>query len=216
MHGCDATKFITQLWNLPNLKKLSLDKTSLTALPGSVGRLRKLEVLTLSNNSLKTLPITLGFCENLKVLDLHGNNFRHIPAVVLQLTSLKDLKRLYNPLTERYNLQAPEYTMKHKRSTVSSNDTKKKVYNPRSLQTICTKSVFMSKIDYWKRACLGPLQCKILDKLAVEMDICDNCGTVVFRQGKLQCKSRSAKFSKSTFASKHPILHLVHQARTHI
>lgn len=165
------------------MKKLSLDKTSLTALPASVGRLWKLEVLSLSNNSLKTLPITLGFCENLEVLNLQNNNFRHIPAVVLKLSSLKELKRLHNPLTERYNMQGPEYIIKHTQEPTSKSKSEKQIFNPRTLQTICTKSVFAAKIDYWKHACLGPLQCKILDKLAVEMDICDNCGTVVFRQG---------------------------------
>lgn len=173
-----------QLWNLQNLKKLSLDKTSLTALPPSIGRLRKLEVLSLSKNSLKTLPITLGFCEDLKVLNLQGNRFRHIPAVVLELNSLKELKRLDNPLTERYNMHGPDYVIRHQRSMASSkNKDEKKVYNPRSLQTLCSKSVFTSKLDYWKHACLGPLQCKILDNLAIEMDVCNHCGSVVFVKG---------------------------------
>ena len=175
-----------QFWNLQNLKKLSLDSTKLKALPASVGRLRKLEVLSLAKNSLNTLPITLGFCENLSLLNLQGNNFRNIPAVVLELTALKELKRLDNPLTERYNMQGPRYVIEHRRDMYVSSSSKAntaKVFNPKSLQTLCTKSVFTSKLDYWKQSCLGPLQCKILDKLAVEMDICDNCGTVVFKKG---------------------------------
>lgn len=82
-------------------------------------------------------------------------------------------------------MQGPHYVIRHKYSRSSGDKDQKKVYNPRSLQTLCTKSVFTSKLNYWKHACLGPLQCKILDKLAVEMDICDNCGTVVFVQGAL-------------------------------
>ena len=174
-----------QLWNLQNLKKLSLDGTALKAVPASVGRLRKLEVLSLSKNSLKTLPITLGFCEKLKVLNLQRNHLRHIPAVVLELSNLTELKRLDNPLTERYHMPAPHYVLKHTRIAETENKNEKKVYNPKSLQTLCTKSVFTSKVDYWKQACLGPLQCKILDQLATTMDVCDNCGTVVFKQGKV-------------------------------
>lgn len=176
-----------QLWNLQNLKKLSLDSTKLKALPASVGRLRKLEVLSLAKNDLYTLPITLGFCENLRMLNLQGNKFRNIPAVVLELTALKELKRLDNPLTERYNMQGPRYVIEHRRDMYVSSSSKSntvKVFNPKSLQTLCTKSVFTSKLDYWKQSCLGPLQCKILDKLAVEMDVCDNCGTVVFKKGE--------------------------------
>ena len=178
-----------QLWNLQNLKKLSLDDTSLTALPASVGRLRKLETLSLSKNKLKTLPITLGFCEKLQTLNLQTNQFSYIPAVVFELPALREVKRLNNPLTERYNLQAPRYTQQHTRNIVPKNKDEKKVFNPRSLQTLCTKSVFTAKVDYWKGECLGPLQCKILDRLAVDMDICDHCGTVVFRQGMWILKS---------------------------
>ena len=177
-----------QLWNLQNLKKLSLDDTKLKSLPASIGRLRKLEVLSLAKNDLKTLPITLGFCENLSVLNLQRNKFGHIPAVVLELTALKELKRLDNPLAERYNMQGPHFVIEYKRENFVGSSNKNntaKVFNPKSLQTLCAKSVFTSKLDYWKRACLGPLQCKILDKLAVEMDVCDNCGTVVFKKGVL-------------------------------
>ena len=133
----------------------------------------------MATNDLTTLPITLGFCDNLSILNLQGNKFHHIPSVVLELTALKELKRLYNPLTERYHMQGPHYVKEYTNSTDSV-----KVFNPKSLQTLCTKSVFTSKIDYWKQSHLGPLQCKILDKLAVEMDVCDNCGTVVFKKGE--------------------------------
>jgi Leucine-rich repeat (LRR) protein len=172
------------------LKKLSLESTKLKALPASVGRLGKLEVLSLAKNDLYTLPITLGFCENLRVLNLQGNKFQNIPAVILELTALKELKRLDNPLTERYHMQAPRYTSEHRRDSYVSSSSKNntvKVFNPKSLQTLCTKSVFTSKLDYWKQSCLGPLQCKILDKLAVEMDVCNNCGTVVFKKGEYKC-----------------------------
>ena len=83
-------------------------------------------------------------------------------------------------------MQSPHYVKEYRRdmfSTLSKKSDVAKVFNPKSLQTLCAKSVFTSKLDYWKRACLGPLQCKILDKLAVEMDVCDNCGTVVFKKG---------------------------------
>lgn len=175
-----------QLWNVNNLKKLSITNSKLKSFPGSVGRLSKLEVLDLSNNELSSLPITIGFCKNLQTLDLFNNNFRQLPGVLLQLDKLSTLRRLKNPLTPQYECSGPHYTRKLNRSETNG----KKVYEPISLQASCTTTIFTSQIDYWETDAIGPLQCKTLDRLAAQFTVCDYCKRMLPKQGmREQCKA---------------------------
>ena len=196
-HECDCCVHVPeyyrvllppQLWNLYNVKKLNMDDTGLTKFPPSVGRLRKLEVLSLSKNKLNDLPITLGFCKELRVLNLQKNSFTRIPGVVLHLEKLEDLRRLDNPLPPRWN-GFPSHPHVNKYNRAPAKPKQPAVYNPESLQMLCTKVVFTHKIDYWKRDTLGPLQCKTLDNLAADVTICENCHTTVPKQGMtiMQC-----------------------------
>lgn len=170
-----------QLWNLHNLKSLSITKSQLKALSGSVGRLSKLEELDLSFNQLSSLPITLSFCKQLNTLDLHHNKFRQLPGVVLQLPKLHTLRRLDNPLTPRYQCHGPHYTRKINKGQPKKDE--KKVYQPLSLQASCTTVVFTSKLNYWKTNLIGPLQCKTLDSLATQFISCDSCSRMLPDQG---------------------------------
>lgn len=167
-----------QLWNLQNLKKLSITSSSLKSFPGSVGRLDKLEHLDLSNNHLSTLPITLAFCKNLRSLDLKKNKFRQLPGVIQRLHHLTTLRRFENPLTPIHSCQAPQYTRK---ISTSDKDTKK-VFQPIGLQASCTKVIFASQVNYWETDAIGPLQCKTLDRLAAGFSICDNCNRMLSEQ----------------------------------
>lgn len=169
--------YTLQLWNLHNLKTLSITDSKLKSFPGSVGRLDKLEELNLSNNTLCSLPITLAFCKELKTLDLHKNSFRQLPGVVLRLGNLTTLRRLQNPLTPIYECYGPRYTRK-------ITDTKSKsVYQPISLQASCATVIFTSQVEYWGTDIIGPLQCKTLDGLATQFTICDNCNRMLTEQG---------------------------------
>ena len=157
-----------------------MDGTGLSSFSPSVGRLRKLEVLSLAKNNLTDLPVTLGFCENLKTLNLQGNKFRYIPGIVLHLDKLEDLRRLDNPLPPRWS---GFETAPHINTTSKGDDKKEKVYNPDSLQTLCTRVAFTNHIDYWKLDTVGPLQCKILDSLASQFVICENCHAATPKRG---------------------------------
>lgn len=174
--------FFLQLWNLHNLKSLSITSSNLKSFPGSVGRLDKLEELDLSGNQLCSLPITLGFCKNLKTLDLHNNRFRQLPGIVLRLGNLTTLRRLQNPLTPIYACHGPTYTRK---ISTSPDTNKKRVYQPISLQASCTTTIFSSKVDYWETDVIGPLQCKTLDRLAARFSTCDNCNRMLPDEGTL-------------------------------
>lgn len=166
---------------MQNLNKLLMDSTLLQTLHPSVGRLRKLEVLSLSNNKLKNLPITLRFCVNLRILNLQKNSFTHIPGVVLHLAKLEELRRLNNPLTPQYTMPAPRFVRSHTSTKTAIG--KEVKFNPHSLQTLCTKAIFSSKLDYWQKVFIGPLQCKTLDRLAETFVCCEHCGQAISKPG---------------------------------
>ena len=167
-----------------------MDSTGLKKFPASAGRLRKLEVLSLSKNKLEDLPVTLGFCQSIKVLNLQGNQFRRIPGIILHLKNLKELRRLDNPLPPRWQgFASPPHVNVSKQST-SKNE--KNIYNPESLQTLCTKVTFTHQIDYWKHESLGALQCKTLDSLASQFTVCEQCHTAIPNTGKRTNKFRLA------------------------
>lgn len=175
--------FLLQLWNLHNLKRLSITDSHLKSFTGSVGRLTKLEELDLSGNELSSLPITLAFCKNLSTLDLHNNNFRQLPGVIHEFHNLKTLRRLQNPLTPRYECHGPHFTRKINKAAQTNEKDGKRVYQPISLQASCTTVIFSSQVDYWEVDTIGPLQCKILDRLATQFSICDNCKRMLSNQG---------------------------------
>ena len=166
-----------QFWSFHNVKKLHLDSTGLKALPASVGRMKKLETLSLRKNKLTDLPVTLSFCENIKVLHLQGNSFQFLPGVILQLKNLTELSRLDNPLPARWSGFASASHLKRQGNTSVAKPKEGVVYNPDSLQLLCTRQVFASRMQYWKHDVLGPLQCKMIDCLAAHSSICHKCNT---------------------------------------
>lgn len=163
-----------QFWSLPQLKVLKLDQTDLLELPGSVGRLQYLHELGLSRNKLTDLPITLENCKSLKKLSLNGNSFRAIPGVVLKLKALEDLRRLCNPLLERFNMaNHPHITATQVKSS------SKGPWDPASLQSLAARAVssltLKGQVDYWENNILPPRQCKLMDRLAPSYKYCEHC-----------------------------------------
>ena len=133
------------------------------------------EVLSLAKNKLQDLPVTLRFCDSLQVLNLQRNNFKQVPGVVLHLKNLQELKRLDNPLTPRYDMAGPRYAQAKNSKNTTAGQNKEVKFNPHSLQTLCTRTVFSSQVDYWQHTIIGPLQCKTLDRLAATFALCENC-----------------------------------------
>ena len=77
--------------SFPALETLSLQRNSLTALPGSIGGLKRLKILDLGRNLLEALPPGLGVCAALEELDVACNRIRDLPP---ELGGLKKLKAL--------------------------------------------------------------------------------------------------------------------------
>ena len=148
----------------------------LKELPPSIGRLRRLKHLSISNNYLSTLPVTLAFCQSLSYLNISKNKFRVVPGIVLELQQLEDLRRLDNPLHKRWEgyERVPHISLVRLKSTA-----KKTIYNPDSLQALCTRTVMTCHVDYWSEGSFPPLQCKMLDSYASLYTYCGNCHNVI-------------------------------------
>ena len=162
--------FSVQFWSVPNVKTLKLDKTGISSLPPSIGRLGQLEHLSLSKNNLKDLPITLGHCQKLSFLDLHGNKLSSIPAAVIHLQKLQDLRRLDNPLSDwPASGSFPHINVR------SINGNRQGPWSPDSLQSLVSARVMTAQVNYWKERNFPPLQCRWLDSLATQYKYCEEC-----------------------------------------
>lgn len=157
----------------------------LTVFPASVGRLRQLEVLSLKNNQLNDLPITLAFCKKLKDLNLSKNKFNLLPGVLLRLPNLQELRRLDNPLSQLYHgfELPPHIKISTPSNSVPSSQKTEPIFNPDSLQTLSSKAAFTHHIDYWASETVGALQCRILDHLASQFTVCEQCNAAMSKTG---------------------------------
>ena len=80
-----------ELFSLPSLKELSLQKACLTELPDVPNWPRLLQILNLAENLLTTLPDSFGRGTKLVELNLADNKLREVPTCIGNLTSLEEL-----------------------------------------------------------------------------------------------------------------------------
>jgi len=72
---------------LDALEEVNVDWAPLHALPPDIGALRNLKKLVLNNTDITTVPGSISFCTKLAELDLNSNsNLRSLPADIGQLT----------------------------------------------------------------------------------------------------------------------------------
>lgn len=87
-----------RLTQLTGLTELYLESNQLETLPAFIGQLTNLKKLHLKNNRLITLPPEIGQLTNLDELDLSNNQLIALPPEITQLTNLKNLFVSGNPL----------------------------------------------------------------------------------------------------------------------
>ncbi len=81
------------------MQSLDVSGNQLTALPESLGQLRKLQSIDVSSNQLTALPESLGELAELQSLDVSGNRLTALPKSLGQLTQLQSLDVSGNQLT---------------------------------------------------------------------------------------------------------------------
>jgi internalin A len=83
---------------LENLTELDLGWNQLTSLPDSIARLQKLTRLALGYNQITALPDSITRLQNLTSLYLTYNQLKEISPKILQLKNLKGLDLIGNPI----------------------------------------------------------------------------------------------------------------------
>ncbi|MHA1729436.1 MAG: leucine-rich repeat domain-containing protein, partial [Promethearchaeota archaeon] len=78
--------------------ELNLNKSKLTHLPESIGRLQSLKKLYLNDNELVTLPNSISNLKLLEILDLRNNKLTSLPKNIDNLHLLKELRVRGNEL----------------------------------------------------------------------------------------------------------------------
>ena len=79
------------LTKLRKLFVLSVDSTSLTALPAKISELTNLGILRVGRNKIDVLPASLGLCSGLVELSAPNTDIVALPDSVSKLTDLQDL-----------------------------------------------------------------------------------------------------------------------------
>ncbi|MHA1584970.1 MAG: leucine-rich repeat domain-containing protein, partial [Promethearchaeota archaeon] len=84
-------RFPEIIFQLPYLRTLLLEHTTLKKVPKGIGTLVHLEKLSFSCNEIVNLPEELGNCRNINYLDISHNKLREIPKTLINLNKLSFL-----------------------------------------------------------------------------------------------------------------------------
>lgn len=94
----NTKKIPKELFNLTNLKTLSISGTNITEIPKEISKLKNLERLSFSGNKLSSLPEEIYKMENLKYVDFDNNEFSEFPDKLLNLKNLESISFNYNKI----------------------------------------------------------------------------------------------------------------------
>jgi Leucine-rich repeat (LRR) protein len=91
--GSDGIKTLpASIGELTELKKLTLNDNSLTAVPPELFKCKKLTDLEIANNTLTSLPAAIGNLSHVRLLDLRNNQLDNLPPAIGQLKALVKLQ----------------------------------------------------------------------------------------------------------------------------
>jgi Leucine-rich repeat (LRR) protein len=88
LDSCDLEEIPAPIFDLKNLKTLSLEHNNINFLPKKIGDLVLLEELFLNDNKIETLPESIGKLTSLRMLYLNNNNLLRLPDSIGNLSSL--------------------------------------------------------------------------------------------------------------------------------
>ncbi len=94
----NTTKIPNELFNLKNLKSLSISGTNISEIPKEISQLKKLERLSFSGNNLSNIPSEIYDLENLTSIDLDNNQFVEFPERLLEMKKLESISFNYNKI----------------------------------------------------------------------------------------------------------------------
>lgn len=95
---CSLKTIPDEVFELQNLKLLTLHGNSINLLPDKIGLLKNLHTLELRLNQLSNLPDAIGDLQNLRILSLKYNQLVHLPDTIGQLQNLQSFELGRNQL----------------------------------------------------------------------------------------------------------------------
>jgi internalin A len=97
--GNRLTAIPQEIFQLTNLKELSIAYNQITAIPDVIAKLSNLTTLNLSRNQITAIPDTISQLSNLTTLNLSRNQITAIPDTISQLSNLASLNLSGNQIT---------------------------------------------------------------------------------------------------------------------
>ena len=94
----ELTSLPDQIGDLRLLERLTLETSRVTSLPASIGQLTQLQELSVTDSALTGLPREIGDLEQLRRLDLEQGNIETLPAEIGNLKQLELLDLTNNEL----------------------------------------------------------------------------------------------------------------------
>jgi len=91
LSGWNLAEIPKQVFELPKLEVLSMERNQIKGLPSEISNLHFLKELNLSYNQIPSIPDSLGTLKNLKALGLDNNNLKTLPDTIYNLVKLKYL-----------------------------------------------------------------------------------------------------------------------------
>lgn len=87
-----------EIWELIQIKKLTIFKSNIESIPSEIGLLSNLEILRISYTNITDLPNELVRVESLREVRLSSNKLTRIPDVLTKMEGLKRLILYYNEI----------------------------------------------------------------------------------------------------------------------
>lgn len=87
-----------EVWDLIQIKKLTIFKSNIESIPSEIGQLSNLEILRISYTNIIDLPNELVRVDSLSEVWLDSNKLTRIPDVLIKMEGLKRLILYYNEI----------------------------------------------------------------------------------------------------------------------
>lgn len=98
LDSCDLSEIPEPIYDMKNIKTLSLEHNQIKVFPEEIGKLKSLKELFLNGSRIEILPDSIGDLTNLEKLYLNDNELKKIPEAIGKLSSLDILVLSGNPI----------------------------------------------------------------------------------------------------------------------
>lgn len=174
--------YLSQLFQCPNVRLLSLKYNSLDHLPSDIGRMKRLEYLALTNNKLqvRSLPLSLVFCHSLHTLLLDNNLLDALPGFLLQMPSIRTVHRHGNHNYFKSTFMWYHTDVYYRIIPVVGHHISSVPLKDQTLQFWAAKMIIGSKKDFFHDVSVAPVLKDYIADIYHLFNICHHCNKATF------------------------------------